>query len=186
MLLLGPLWIVAVVIGIAGAWKLAQPRGTRQAMAALGWRVPALAVRGIGAGEVVLAIAVVVAGGAALAWVTGGLYLAFAVIAQRLRGREVSCGCFGSASARSSRWHVGMNVACALVAAAAAIVGPPAALDAWERLPVGGVAHVILVGAGAAAVVALLTVLPAATEAMRAPGRSVPVTFRVVDRGEPR
>lgn len=185
VLMLGPLWIVAIVLAVAGGWKLAQPSGSRQALAALGVRVPVLAVRSLGIVEFALAIGVIVAGGRVLASTTAVLYLGFAAVAERLRGREVSCGCFGSASARSSRWHVGVDVACALVAASAAITGPPGALDAWDRLPLAGIAHVVMIVAGAAAVLALLTVLPAAGEAARAPSsRAVPVTFRL--RGEPR
>lgn len=184
MLVLGPLWIVAVVIGIAGGWKFSQPSGTREAVAALGPRVPMSAVRAFGVVEVALAIGVIGIGGRVLASTTAALYVAFAAIAERLRGRQVSCGCFGSASARSSRWHVGVNLACALVAVAAAIAGPPGAADAWARLPLVGVPHVVMVLTGAASVLALLTVLPAAVDAARAPSRAVPVTFRM--RGAPR
>ena len=184
MLVVGPLWIIAVVVGIAGGWKIVQPGPTRAALAALGARVPPAAVRVLGLVELVLAAAVVVVGGRVLASATAALFVGFAAIAERLRGRNVSCGCFGSASARSSRWHVGVDLAGALVAAVAAVAGPPGAADAWGRLPMAGVPHVVMVLTGAAAVLALLTVLPAAIDAARAPSRPVPVTFRM--RGAPR
>jgi hypothetical protein len=133
----------------------------------------------LGVAELALAIAVILVGGRVLASATALLYVGFAAIAERLRGREVSCGCFGSASTRSSRWHVGANVACALVAAAAAIAGPPGAADAWARLPLAGVPHVVMVLTGSAVVLALLTVLPAAVDAARPRSRPVPVTFRM-------
>lgn len=183
MLVLGPLWIVALVIGVAGAWKSVQPDGTRRALAALRVRVPSFAVRVLGAAEVVLAAMVLVVGGRVLAAAIAVLYVAFAVIAWRLRGRDVSCGCFGSASTRSSWWHVGVDVACAVVAAVAAVAGPPSTADAWGRLPLAGAGHVVMVVTGATAVIALLTVLPAAQEAARGPSRTaVPVLFRM--RGE--
>ncbi len=183
MLVLGPLWIVALVVGVAGGWKLVQPDGTRRALVALGVRVPSFAVRTLGGAEMVLAGMVLVVGGRALAAATAALYCGFAVIAWRLRGRDVSCGCFGSASARSTWWHVGVDVACAVVAAVAAVAGPPSTAEAWGRLPLAGVGHVVMVVTGAVAVIALLTVLPAAQEAARGPTRTgAPVLFRM--RGE--
>ena len=183
MLLIGPLWITALVIGIAGAWKVAQPRGAQRALAALRIRVPSIVVRALGLGEVALACLTLAIGGPALASAVTVAYVAFTLVAWRLRGRDISCGCFGSASTRTSWLHVGVDAACGLVALAAVIAGTPTTADAWSRLPLAGVGHVALSLTGAAAVVALLTVLPAAQDAARGPSRTgVPVLFTM--RGE--
>jgi hypothetical protein len=141
------------------------------------------AARAVGLGEGTLALVVVGRGGnAALA--LAGLYVAFALIACRLQRRNVACGCFGTASTKASGIHVAVNMVAAAVAAWAAAVDVPGLRDAVRDLPAYGIAHVVLVAAGAAAMIALLTVLPAVRELSRArPSIDQPVLFRL--RSEP-
>ena len=115
----GPLWIVASVVLAASGWKLANPAPTARALRALVGPAPALrptataqlVVGGtlLGLGEAVLALAVVWRGGNA-AFALAGLYGVFAVVALRLRNRNVDCGCFGAASAKASWLHVAVNI----------------------------------------------------------------------------
>ena len=189
MIAAGPLWIVASVVIAASGWKLANPAPTARAMRALvaaplasrassqgGWL---WAARLLGLGEGVVALTVVWLGGTS-AFAVAALYGAFALVALRLRHRNVDCGCFGAASAKASWIHVAVNAVAAIGAGWAAIVDVPAARDALGELPAHGVAHLVLVPAGAAAMVALLTVLPAVRELSRS--RAVadqPVLFRL-------
>jgi len=79
---------------------------------------------------------------------------------------------------------VGVNGAAASCAAWAAVVEVPGLRDALGDLPGYGVAHLVLVTAGSAAMVALLTVLPAVRELSRSrPVADQPVLFRL--RPEP-
>jgi hypothetical protein len=189
----GPLWIIASVVLAASGWKLASPVPTARALRALVGSAPALrvstnrnwswAARLVGLGEAVLALAVVWRGGNA-AFVLAGLYAVFAVVALRLRNRNVDCGCFGAASAKASWLHVAVNAVAAIGAAWAAAVDVPGLRDAFGDLPAYGVAHLVLVPAGAAAMIALLTVLPAVRELSRSrPVADQPVLFRL--RAEP-
>ena len=189
----GPLWIVAAVVVAASGWKLANPVPTARAMRALVTTAPARrpvthgvwvgGARLLGVGEGMLALAVVWRGGNT-AFALAGLYGAFALIALRLRHRNVDCGCFGAASAKASWIHVAVNAAAASCAAWAAVVEVPGLRDALGDLPGYGVAHLVLVTAGSAAMVALLTVLPAVRELSRSrPVADQPVLFRL--RPEP-
>lgn len=187
MIAAGPLWIVASVVVVASAWKLANPAPTARAIGALVGASPTnrsvasaqWASRVLGLGEGAIALVVVWRGGAAV-FALAALYGAFALIALRLRRRNVACGCFGSASTKASWIHVAVNVSATLVAAWAAAVDVPGLRDAMGELPAHGVAHLVLVGAGTSAMIALLTVLPAVRELSRSrPSVDQPVLFRL-------
>jgi hypothetical protein len=176
----GPLWIVASVVVAASGWKLADPTPTARALRVLaggrsGGSISRRAVTTawlLGLGEGAVALFVVWRGGAT-AWFLAALYSAFALVAWRLRGRNVDCGCFGAASTKSSGIHVMVNVGAAAVAAWAAAVDVPG-------LRAAGVAHLVLVAAGAGAMIALLTVLPAVRDLSRSPRvPDQPVLFRL-------
>jgi hypothetical protein len=175
----GPLWIVASVVAIAGVWKLWSPAAAARALAALvgPHRGLGLISRAMGGGELAVAGAAAWYGGHRWPLGLAALFLAVAAVAARLRGRAVSCGCFGAASSRASGLHIAVNLLCAAVALGAALAGPLPLRDARE-LPYAGVAHVLLVPAGAAAVIALLTVLPAVRE-LGSQSPAQPVLFRL-------
>jgi hypothetical protein len=183
----GPLWIVASVVVAAGAWKLASPAPTALALRAFVGRNPVRPVgpggralaRGLGLGEGTVALAVVWRGGRA-AFALAVLYVGFAAVATRLRGRNLDCGCFGAASAKASSIHVVVNLAAAVIAAWAGAADVPGLGAAVGALPANGIAHLVLVPAGAAAMVAMLTVLPAVRELSRSPRvADQPVLFRL-------
>lgn len=162
MLFLGPVWIAAVVLGAAGVGKLWRPAAAAAALASLRLPHRAAAVRLLGAAEVAVAAAVIVVGGAVPALVLAATYLALALAAHRLRaiGDVAGCGCFGRSAAPVGVGHVVLNAAAAVVAVAAALDGVAPLGQAWSQLPAYGAAHAVLVATGAAAAVAMLTVLP--------------------------
>jgi hypothetical protein len=183
----GPLWIVASVVAVAGLWKIADPTPAARAMQALRGRRLArpviaadrVAIRLLGLAEISGAACVVIFGGSA-AFALALVYGAFALVALRLRGRNVDCGCFGAASTRASLIHVAVDLGSAGVAAWAGLVDVPGLRAAIGDLPAGGIAHLVLVTAGAAATIALITLLPAVRELSREPrGADQPVTFRL-------
>ena len=193
MIAAGPLWIVASVVLAASGWKLASPAPAARALRALvgpsALRRPFTPTRWLwiarllGLGEAALAVLVVWRGGNTT-YALAALYGGFALTALRLRNRNVDCGCFGAASAKASWIHVAVNTFAALGAVWAAAVGVPGLRDALGDLPAYGVAHLLLIPAGAAAMIALLTVLPSVRELSRSrPVADQPVLFRL--RSEP-
>jgi hypothetical protein len=180
MLILGPFGIVSVVLVVAGAWKVRRPDPARSALRALGVTVPAWMVQTLGAVEAALGALALAVGGTAPAATVAAAYLAFAVVAFRLRDGEVGCGCFGAASTTPpGPLHVAVNLAAVVVATIAAIDGVPGYPSAWDDLPGAGVAHVLLVGVGAVATLGLLTVLPDARAAANGRTRAPqPVLFQ--------
>ncbi len=169
MVLVGPTWIAAIVLAVAGCWKLTEPGPARDALRALAsarwWRAAlrtVAPVRVIGLGEVALAVAVVVFGGRLLSSLLALAYLGFAAVAERLRRVPggMSCGCFGRQSTPPGPLHVGVNLAAAAFAAAAAVVGLPSFADTVSELPMAGIPAIVGALVGAAATVAVLTVLP--------------------------
>jgi len=168
--LLGPVWIAAVVLAAAGAGKLLRPGAAAPTMRALRLPAGAVWVRGLGLVEVAVAVAAVVAGGTVAPALLAVAYLGLAVVAERLRRRPATsggCGCFGRSGAPVGVLHVAVDAGCTAVAAGAAVTGLPSVTAAVSGLPAGGAAHLVLVTAGAAAVVALLTVLPETLAAAR-------------------
>lgn len=110
----------------------------------------------------------------------GSTYLLFAAVADRLRRSKMSCGCFGAHSSTVTWLHIALNLGCAAVAGAAAVTDVPAFHRAADDLPAYGLAHLLLVPAGAAAVVALFTILPATLALTgRQAATTFPVTFRM-------
>jgi hypothetical protein len=186
---LGPLSIVSVVLVLAGTAKVTQPREGEGALRALGLRVPAVVVRGFGAGEVGLGLYAIAFGGRTAGALVALLYAGFAVAALRLRAVDASCGCFGAASSTPPGGvHVAVNGAAAAIGVWAAATRTGGVVDQWRELPALGIPHALLVAAGAAGVLALLTDL-GATLALARGGRTVapvPVQFGPVRRAQDR
>lgn len=176
MVLVGPVWIAALVLAGAGVGKLWRPSSTVAALRTLGpgGRLAArpAVVRGVGGAELAVAAVSVAAGGRPAVAALAAVWLALTIVADRLRRRgAVDCGCFGRAAAPVGWGHVLVNGGAALWTAAA-VRWPVAGLaETWPRLPAGGVPHLLGVLAGAIAVAALLTVLPTVRAAGRRPAR---------------
>lgn len=142
--------VAAVVLGAAGALKLANPEPTSAMLTAL--RLPAgnAVGRAVGAVELVVAAWVLGVGGWLSPLVLAAVYLGFAtgMVILRRRSPSTPCGCFGKLSRPPGRRHVTIN----LVGAIAGVLG---AATGAEALPEG-------IGAGATVVFAVLVVLGAA------------------------
>jgi hypothetical protein len=120
--------VACALLVVAGVAKLRSPAATRESLAVVGVRLPALAVRALGAAELALGSiaaarpAPVTAGLVALAY---GVFAAFVVRLLRLRDRPTGCGCFGDADAGAGATHVTLNIIACVVGVAAAIAPPP-------------------------------------------------------------
>ena len=174
--LAGPFAIATAVLALGGALKAFDPADTAHALTALGLPGGRVLVRVGGAIEAVVAIGALVTGNAVLAAMVAASYLVFAVIvAIALRsGKPISsCGCLGRIDTPPSLVHVGVDLVCAGVAAAAALAATTeiALPDVLDDQPLLGIPFVLLVAVGTGLVMLALTALPktlAAARAMRA------------------
>ena len=152
-------WVVALVLVVAGVGKLVDPARTGGAMAALGLPAPRFGARVVGAWEVVL-------GGAALMAPRGGVgtivaalvaatYLVLAlVVAVAIRRGLADCGCIGVRASAPSSLHVALNVGSALVAATVSVFGAADLVSGLEDLglPWNLLTAVVVAGAAGALV----------------------------------
>ncbi|MDP1819894.1 MAG: hypothetical protein Q8K58_08405 [Acidimicrobiales bacterium] len=114
----------AGLLALAGAMKLLEPTMTVGALRAMGLPSSPLLVRAGSAVELSLGVGAAVLGGTVLWGLVAVSYVAFAVFvaAALASGRPIgSCGCFGRADTPPQRWHVALNAALALGAAAYAL-----------------------------------------------------------------
>jgi hypothetical protein len=160
----GPVFALALVVGAAGVLKLGRPESAVVALRTAGLPHPVVGVRLLGLAEISLAAAVLAFGSAlttvALALAYAG-FAGFAALLMVRSDRAASCGCFGVASAApTTALHVGVNIGAALVAIVA-VAWPPGALgDVMVDQPLAGVPFLVLTGALAWMVIAVLTVVP--------------------------
>lgn len=124
--LAGPYLVAVVILGAAGAVKVARPANTARALGEMGLRVPPAAVRAAALAELAIAAGALVGGGRPFAALVAASYAGFAafVLAALRRGTPLStCGCFGTDDTPPTATHLGLNLAAALVAVAVAITG---------------------------------------------------------------
>jgi hypothetical protein len=125
-MLAGPFLVAVVILGAAGAAKVARPANTARALGELGLRVPPGAVRAGALAELAVAAGALVGGGRPFAALVAASYAGFAafVLGARRRGTPLStCGCFGADDTPPTAAHAGFNVAAAAVAAVVALTG---------------------------------------------------------------
>lgn len=137
--LAGPAAAAAVLLVIGGAPKAAAPADTARALRALRVPVGALAVRGVGIGEVAVGLGFLVAPGRLTAALVGAAYTAFtAVVALALRSGQplATCGCFGGTDTPPTVIHL------ALVAVTTLTMVGYAVSPATGLLPDGALASV--------------------------------------------
>jgi hypothetical protein len=143
--LTGPAMAAGLLLAIAGALKVADPKMTVGALRAL--RVPAtpaLVRAGAGA-ELLIGMLAVTYGSAAVWWLVAASYGAFAVfviVAMRAGTMVGSCGCFGREDTPPHTVHVVLDAALAGVAVATALRGAGAPLAAVLEDP--GVGAVVV------------------------------------------
>lgn len=162
--LAGPLFALALLVGAAGVAKVSRPDAAVRALRTAGLPSSELAVRGLGAAEIVLAAATLVYGGPLLALAVAGAYAGFAAFSWRLLSRSAataSCGCFGvDTSAPVTSWHVGVNVASALVALGAVVWPSDGLPDVVADQPLWGLPFLALVVVATWLLYATYTLLP--------------------------
>ena len=161
--LAGPVVVVSVLLAVAGGMKVAQPASTSGALRALRLPSSPSLVRALGLLELVVAIAAGVTFARPLLALLAAMYLGFAAFVAAALGSRTplqSCGCFGRADTPPSIVHLGLNVAAAVVALAAAATGTPSLGDTLADQPWGGVPFLVLVAVSVHLCVTLLTVLP--------------------------
>ena len=178
--------IVALVLAVGGALKLADPSPTRDLLAALGGPSATAVPLAIGVVELVVAVAVLAGAGPLADGAMAALYAGFAAlmaVAIRRGTEGLSCGCFGRYSAPPSPIHLVGNLVSAGVALAAAVTGPPALTDVLADQPLAGVPLLALIGVGTGLVIAITTVLPEtlARTGARAPAATGPRPFALAD-----
>lgn len=159
-----PALVAAALLALAGAQKLLDPTMTVGALRAMRLPSSPWLVRAGSAVELVLGVAVIAVGGAALWAVVAVSYLAFAafVAAALHRGTMIgTCGCFGREETPPHWSHIVLNLGLAGVAAATAVRSPGAPLDALIDHPT------TTVGAVALAAVALYLLYAAFVELPR-------------------
>jgi hypothetical protein len=139
--LTGPALTAALLLVFAGAAKAVDPAMTVGALRALGLPSSRTWVRVGAAAEVLVGLLAAAAGWAWVWWLVAASYLAFAafVIAALRAGTMVgSCGCFGREDTPPHPVHVVVDGALAATAAAAAVLGIGAPLDAIADAPAKG------------------------------------------------
>jgi uncharacterized membrane protein YphA (DoxX/SURF4 family) len=161
-----PFLVGAVVLVLAGVGKLRHPAGTSQALRTQGLPAAPGLVRGLGAVEVVVALAAL-AGRTEAVWALAVLYVGFTafVLVALFRHRPMSsCGCFGEADVPATHVHAVLTSVVAVAAAWAATgpVGIPALLD---RSPADAVAVVLVTALLTGLTLLALTSLPRLTAA---------------------
>jgi hypothetical protein len=164
--------IVSVVLALGGALKALDPADTANALRALHLPSSRAAVRAGGVFELLVALGALVTGLTVLAAAVAVSYAAFAVVVTLalVAGLPISsCGCLGRVDTPPTWVHIGIDLAAAgVAAAAAAAVDTDVALpDVLARQPLLGVPFLLLVAAGVTLVFLALTALPKAMGSRR-------------------
>ncbi len=150
-MLVGLMGAFSLLLGAAGVKKVVAPSAAGRALLLTGLpgaRIlsSSVFIRVFGGAEIAVFLTAVFVGGRPSAASLGLVYLLLLVVAWRLvrvaPGRD--CGCFGASSEPASGWHVGVNAAACLVAAAAMIWVPESLVDATVHS--GPLGFVLLVG----------------------------------------
>jgi len=156
--------VVCALLVLAGAFKLRDPRAAKQSLARSGLDLPAPAIRGLGAAEIVVGAVAVIRPTVLTAALVAVAYGVFCVFMARLLRADGSagCGCFGGGSESIGVTHVILNaIACAVAALAA--VAPPAGLG-WivTRAPLVSVSLILGIGAATFAIYSVFTLFQGA------------------------
>lgn len=163
--LAGPVVVVAALLALAGGLKVIRPAPTAGALRAM--RLPSALplVRVLGVGEIAIGVAAGVTFARPLLVLLAAAYLAFAgFVAAALSANTPlqSCGCFGQTDTPPSNVHLGLNLAAAGTAFAAALSGTPGLDVTLSDQPWDAIPFVLLVGICVYLCVLIATVLPLA------------------------
>lgn len=174
--------VVAGVLALGGAFKLADPTSTTEMFGVLGLPRSRVLARMSGLVELALGIAAFLLGGIVLETLVGVAFLLFGGMTGLLivRGGSSSCGCFGRLSSAPSGIHVAVNLAAAGLAAVAILFDAPGFLDLRSELPSAGIPYLFFVGLGTWLGVILLTVFPdTMTATRRGPSSAPPAELQI-------
>jgi hypothetical protein len=163
--LAGPVVVVAALLALAGGLKVARPAPTAGALRAM--RLPSSRplVRLLGVAEVSIGVAAGVTFARPLLVLLAAAYLAFAgfvTAALSANAPLQSCGCFGQTDTPPSAGHLGLNLAAAGTAFAAALSGTPGLDVTLSDQPWDAIPFTLLVGICVYLCVLVVTVLPLA------------------------
>ncbi len=127
MLLIGLLFLAALVLAVAGFRKITEASATSAAFRSAGFPVGVGAIRALGVVEIGVAGWVMVVPGRVPAVVMGALYTGFAIYVWRALQGETSapCGCFGDLSSPPSRFHLIVDLVAAVVGFGVGLGGDP-------------------------------------------------------------
>jgi uncharacterized membrane protein YphA (DoxX/SURF4 family) len=156
--LTGVFQILASVIVVGGIAKIASPDGFASLLRTLGLPGPRWLSRTSGVAEVLLGCLALVVGGRISAVLVAAAYTVFTVVVVLARrSGAASCGCFGAVASPPSNVHVVVNAASALLALAAAVVGPLALTDSLSGQPLAAVPYLVTIATAVWLVVVLDT-----------------------------
>lgn len=156
---------------VAGAVKLRRPETTAQAMRSVGLPSSHILVRSLGAVEIAVGVAGLIAPAAAglplaLLYVSFGAFVA-AILSRGLP--LASCGCLGETETRPSRTHVTLTVIAAAAGVAAALLPPPTLVAVLAADPVQGTLLLVMTATTTYLAYLTLAFLPEALSAYRRP-----------------
>ena len=155
--------MVAALLAFAGGLKIVRPAPTSGALRAMGLPSVPMLVRAMGLGELLIGVSAAVTFARPLLVLLASAYLAFAAFVAAALGRSTplqSCGCFGQTDTPPSAVHLGLNLAAAITAFAAALSGTPALGTTIADQPWNAVPFALLVGICVYLCVLIATVLP--------------------------
>jgi hypothetical protein len=155
----------ALLLAGAGGAKAASPHAARTALSVAGIRLPAVAVRALGAGEVAVGAAALLAPGTATAAVAALAYGVFFLFVGRLlhvASGTADCGCFGSAGPEAGAVHLVVNACACTVCILAAASTPRGPGWMLAQSPLTALATCAGVVAAAYATYLVLTAFPRA------------------------
>ena len=172
MVLAAPFAAVAGLLAVAGVLKLLAPARPQAGAPAPGAALGATGARAAGLVELALGAVALAAPGRLVAALVAAAFAAFAAYSLRLvvAGDPADCGCFGVESTRLGIGHVLLDLACAGVAATAAIEPPRAVTSLIADAPASGLALAAGVLAAVYAIYLAYTVLPRAWGAYQGAG----------------
>ena len=183
-MLAGPLWVVLMVLVVAGAAKFRSPSPTASALEALHVPSPLLAARAMGIAEVILGIAAALTGSPLLFGLVAASYAGFTgFILWALNGNqaELSCGCFGHEDTPPTVGHAAFNAAAAAIAALA--VTNPISLGDFDGSFVEGALTAVLTAVAVTLTIAALTVVPRNHALVRGTAAPTAPTFALKSSG---
>ena len=154
------MWVFAALLGVAGVRKVMAPAATAAALH--GARLPSdhRLVRLLGAAEIAIGGAAILAGDTLFVGLLGVTYAAFALFAYRQSRAGQGCGCFGEADAPATNLPVAINIAGALLAGVAALRPADSLLGVLGPDVPTAAATVALIALGTVALRLALTALP--------------------------